>query len=225
MGLIAPDLVADVCQLSAIFSVLSFLIGMVLWLAGWWTHRFWVVLGLTVLGGILGLHNAAALQAQPLVAALGVSLAAGILALTLMRIGAFIAGGYAGLLLIHTWWPSWEQPLVSFLAGGLLGWFLVRYWTMALTSLTGVLLMLYGTLALAAKTGRFDAVVWCEDKATMLNVVCAAMTVAGFLIQVISDWLRKRWSSGDSDKKDGKSAKKGKPGSALAALPAFRRAG
>jgi hypothetical protein len=180
---------------------------------------------MTVLGGILGLHNAAVLQAQPLVAALGLSLAAGILALTLMRICAFIAGGYAGLLLVHAWSPTWDQPLVSFLAGGLLGWFLVRYWTMILTSLTGVLLILYSLLALADKLGRLDAVTWSERNAVTLNAVGAAMTLGGFLVQVIGAWVRKRLADdGGSDKKEGRSGKKNKSGGALAALPAFRRA-
>src|SRR5580765_6925141 len=95
MELIVPDIVADVRELSAILSVMGLAIGVVLWLAGWWSHRFWFVLGFTVLGGIWGLQNAVALKSQPLVAAVGVGLAAGILALTLVRLGAFAAGGYA----------------------------------------------------------------------------------------------------------------------------------
>jgi hypothetical protein len=225
MELVAPDIVADVRQLSAVFAVLGLLIGGVLWLAGWWTHRFWVVLGLTVLGGILGLHNAVALQAQPLVAALGVALAAGILALTLMRIGAFVAGGYAGLLLVHAWSPGWDQPLVSFLAGGLLGWILIRYWTMVLTSLAGVQLLLYCGLALADKFGKLDAVQWSDRNAVTLNAVGAAMTLGGFVVQFVADWLRKRQDDDTSHKKDGRDSRKNKAGGVLAALPAFRRAG
>jgi hypothetical protein len=225
METVAPDIVADVRQLSAIFPVLGLLIGLVLWLAGWWTHRFWVVLGMTVLGGIVGLHQAAVLQTQPLVAALGVGLAAGMLALTLVRIGAFVAGGYAALLLVHAWSPSWDQPFISFLAGGLLGWLLVRYWTMVLTSLTGVLLILYSVLALADKFGKLDAVLWSERNAVTLNAVCAAMTLGGFLVQFVADWLRKRGAKDDkNNKKDGKDSKKQRSGGVLAALPAFRRA-
>ena len=136
-----PDIVADVRQLSAILPITGIMIGAVLWLVGWQTHRFWVVLGFTVLGGIWGLQNAAALKSQPLVAAIGIGLAAGILGLTLVRLGAFVAGGYACLLLTHAALPTWDQPLISFLAGGLLGFFLFRYWTMALTSLAGVVVM------------------------------------------------------------------------------------
>jgi hypothetical protein len=225
MELVAPDILADVRQLSAVFSVAGLLVGLVLWLAGWWTHRFWVVLGLTVLGGIVGLQNAAALQAQPLLAALGVGLAAGVLALTLMRIGAFVAGGYAGLLLVQTCLPSWDQPLVSFLSGGLLGWVLVRYWTMILTSLTGVLLVLYAVLALADKIGKIDAVAWSESHTAMLNAVCGVMTLAGFLVQFAGEWLRRRMTAGREQKGQQKGGKRNKSASVLDALPAFRRAG
>jgi hypothetical protein len=222
MELIAPDIVADVRQLSAVFAVGGLVIGTILWLAGWWTHRFWAVLGMTVLGGILGLHNAAALQAQPLVAALGLSLVAGVLALTLLRIAAFVAGGYACLLLVHAWAPSWEQPLVSFVVGGLLGWFLVRYWTMVLTSLTGVLLVLYAGLALLDKIGKLNAVAWSEGNGTTLNSIGAALTVSGFLVQIFGDWLRQRLSADKGNKRD---SRKPKSGGVLASLPAFRRAG
>jgi hypothetical protein len=225
METVAPDILADVRQLSAVFAVLGLVIGMVLWLAGWWTHRFWVVLGMTVLGGFVGLHNTAVLQTQPLVAALGVGLAAGILALTLVRIGAFVAGGYAGLMLVHAWSPAWDQPFISFLAGGFLGWLLVRYWTMVLTSLTGVLLILYSVLALGDKFGKLDAVLWSDRNAITLNALCAAMTLSGFLVQFVADWLRKRGAHDDkSNKKDGKDSKKHRSGGVLAALPSFRRA-
>src|SRR5262249_24328115 len=123
MEMVLPDILGDLRQLSAVFSVAGLLIGLVLWLAGGWTHRFWVVLSLTVLGGIWGLNHAADLRAAPLFAAIGVGLATGLLALTVIRLGAFFAGGVAALVLVQAWSPSWDQPLVSFLAGGLAGWF------------------------------------------------------------------------------------------------------
>ena len=223
MELIIPDILADVRQLSASLSVLGMLIGAVLWVAGWWSHRFWVVLGFTVLGGIYGLQSAAALKAQPLVAAIGVGLAAGFLALTLVRLGAFVAGGYAGLVLMHAILPTWEQPFLSFLAGAFLGFALFRFWTMALTSLAGVVLMVHTALALADKMGKFDAVVWSESNVNMLNVVCGLLALAGFLVQLVANGLRR---SDDSGAKGDKSAKKPKSDGVLAAsLAAFRRAG
>jgi hypothetical protein len=223
MELIAPDILTDVKQLSASLSVLMLVCGVFLWLAGWWSHRFWMVLAFTVLGGIWGLQNGAALQTQPLVAAIGVGLAAGILALTVVRLGAFAAGGYAGLLLIHTAVPTFDQPLLSFLAGGLLGFFLFRYWTMALTSLAGVVLFGYGALALADNMGKLNAVTWAESHTNMLNAVGGMTALAGFGIQLLVDWVRR--PAGDESKGDKKEGKKSKPDGVLAGgLASFRKA-
>jgi hypothetical protein len=223
MELIAPDILAEVRQLSPLWPVAAFLVGGVWWLAGWWTHRFWIVLGFTVTGGILGLQNAAELHAQPLLAAIGVALAAGILALTLVRVVAFVAGGAAGLVLVHALSPSWDQPLVSFLAGGLLGYFLFRYWMMALTSLGGVVTMVYAGLALIDKLGRLDAVTWSEGHGTALTAGCGLAAAAGCVVQFFIDWLRNRAGGSKDDKKEGKKDKK--EGGVLTALAAFRRAG
>jgi hypothetical protein len=223
MELLIPDILADVRQLSTSLPVLAFLVGAVLWLGGWWSHRFWVVLGFTVLGGIYGLQGAAALRTQPLVAAIGVGLAAGLLALTLVRLGAFVAGGYAGLLLIQAAFPALDQPLLSFLAGAFLGFVLFRYWTMALTSLAGVVLMGHAVLALADKMGKLNAVAWSEANASALTATCGFLALGGFFIQFVVDWLRQpRGGEGRGDK----SAKKPKADSVFAAgLAAFRRAG
>ena len=220
MELIAPDILADVKQLSTSLSAMALVVGAVLWLAGWWSHRFWVVLAFTVLGGIWGLQNGAVLQSQPMVAAIAVALAAGILALTVIRLGAFAAGGYAGLLLTHAAFPAFDQPLLSFLAGGLLGFFLFRYWTMALTSLAGVVLIGYGALALADNLGKLNAIPWTENNTGTLNGIGSFMALAGFGIQLLMDRLRSsKGGEGKSEKKDGKKSK----GEGVVA--AFRRAG
>jgi hypothetical protein len=223
MELLIPDILADARQLSASLCVLAFLIGAVLWLAGWWSHRFWVVLGFTVLGGIYGLQSAAILRTQPLVAAIGIGLAGGILALTLVRLGAFVAGGYAGLVLMQAAFPAFDQPLLSFLTGAFLGFLLFRYWTMALTSLAGVVLMGHAVLSLADKMGKLNAVAWSEANASVLTATCGFFALGGFFVQLVVDWLRR--SRGGEGKGD-KAAKKPKSDGVIAAgLAAFRRAG
>src|SRR6202035_2038590 len=52
MQLIAPDIFSEVGQLSAGACVLGFTIGFLIWLTGWWQHRFWVVASLTAIAGI-----------------------------------------------------------------------------------------------------------------------------------------------------------------------------
>jgi MFS family permease len=202
MEVIAPDILADVRLLSAVFSVAAILAGLVLWLVGWWTHRFWVVLGLTVAGGVWGLQHAAELRTTPLLAAIGVGLASGLLALTVVRLGAFFAGGFAVLALARAWWPEFDAPLACFLAGGLVGWFLFRYWTMALTSLAGVVLMVYGALAILDKLDRLDAVAFSEQRVILINTLVGLLALGGLVTQVSADWLRGRLAKKDEDKDD-----------------------
>lgn len=227
MEMVSPDLLSDVRQLSAVFSVCALVAGLLLWLAGWWTHRFWVVLALTILGGVGGLHFAADLQATPLLAAIGVGLAAGLLALTLVRILAFFIGGLAALILAQAWLTSWDQPLLTFLTGGMIGWFLFRYWMMAATSTGGTLLVLYSGLALADKLGRLDAVAWSGGNTNLLNMLAGCMAMGGFAVQFFGDWIYGRLSgetksTGKKEKKSGK--KKDEEILDVEPVSAFRRA-
>ena len=52
MQLIATDILADICGLSLVPLCTGLGIGLFLWLFGWWSHRFWVVLVTTVLAGL-----------------------------------------------------------------------------------------------------------------------------------------------------------------------------
>ena len=93
MQMVSPDLIADLCGLSLGLLLAGVVVGFVLWLFGWQSHRFWVVLLTTVAAGVYGLQEAAAFKTPPLVAALLLAVAAGILALALVRLLAFGAGG------------------------------------------------------------------------------------------------------------------------------------
>ena len=48
MQMVSPDLIADLCGLSLGLLLAGVVIGFVLWLFGWQSHRFWVVLLTTV---------------------------------------------------------------------------------------------------------------------------------------------------------------------------------
>src|SRR4051812_14071990 len=58
MHIIATDILGDVCGLSLGLIMLVIPVGLVLWLLGWWSHRFWIVLATTVIAGIVGLNEA-----------------------------------------------------------------------------------------------------------------------------------------------------------------------
>jgi len=59
---------------------------------------------------------------QPLLAGLLLAVAAGLLALALVRVIAFAAGGIAAVYGVRLLPPApWQEPLICFLGGGLLG--------------------------------------------------------------------------------------------------------
>jgi hypothetical protein len=221
MQMIAPDIVADVRGLSPALQVTGLVVGLSLWLMGWRNHRFWVVLVITVTAGVYGLAQATALHTSPLVAALLLAVAAGVLALSLIRLIAFAAGGLFSVIAMQALAPHWDQPIIPFILGGLLGHFLFRFWTMLLTSLCGTLLMTYTIVGLADRMHKLDAVAWTEKRTNLLNWVCGAVAVVGLVTQVILE--RKFPSKADSkkDKVNGAKAaeKKEKPSDKPPSLP------
>src|SRR5579871_3905161 len=128
---VAVDVISELRGISGQMSVVGIVLGLVLLLSGWFAHRFWIVLLSTVAAGVLGLLSVPAPRVQPLVAGLLLALAAGVLALALVRVVAFAAGGMACAFLVRAMAPpAWDEPLISFLVGGLLGILLFRLWTM-----------------------------------------------------------------------------------------------
>ncbi len=192
MQLIAPDILSDARSLSHGLLAAGLATGLLLWLLGWWGHRFWIVLIATAGAGIYGLQAGPDFGVQRLVAGLLLAVSAGVLALTLVRLFAYAAGGLAAWMIVHALAPLWNQPLLCFLIGGLVGLFLFRFWTMALTSFLGTLLLLYSSLSLADKMGNLDAVSWAEGQGMLLNWLCGLVAVAGFIIQLLLERRRIR---------------------------------
>ncbi len=187
MVLIAPDILADACGLSLGLMLLAVPVGLVLWALGWWSHRFWVVLLATVLAGVYGLQAATTLHASPIAGAVLLALSAGVLALNLVRLVAFAGGGLAGLLLVETVAPSFDQPLIAFLASGLVCLALFRPCTMALTSLAGAILLVANTLMLLNYYAVIDAPAWCEQSAGLVNWLTAGLAAVGVATQFLLD--------------------------------------
>jgi MFS family permease len=192
MQLVAPDILAEAVGLSPLLSILGLLIGLMLWLLGWRAHRFWIVLITTLIAGVYGLYQAAEYRAQPLLAGILLAIAAGVLALALVRVVAFVAGGISASLLMQALIPAWDEPLVFFLVGGLIGLILFRVWTMALTSLAGTLFLAHSGLCLADRWGKLNAVAWSEGHAVLLNWLCGGVTCLGLITQFYLERLRIR---------------------------------
>lgn len=183
MGLMDRDILGDVIQLSPGLLILGAVIGLTLWLFGWRWHRFWIVLGTTVAAGMVGLMHGENLRSQPLIAAPLLALAAGVLALSLIRLLAFFSAGVGGLLLVQSMTPQFEQPLVAFVVGGLVGLFLFRWCWMALTSLAGTLILAYCGLGLAHHYRALDALEWTTQTGSMLIWILGVAAFVGLAFQ------------------------------------------
>jgi hypothetical protein len=192
MPLLAPDILEEVRQLPPLLPVVAFAVGLALWLWGGRGHRFWLALVLTVAAGSLGLVYGRAYGTQPLVAGLLLAVAAGALALSLVRILLFAAGGLAGLALARAVAPGWDEPLVAVVSGGLLGVLLYRLWVMALSALVGTLLMAHAALGLIDRLGKFDSAAWADRNAPLLNWAVAGAALAGMLVQYLLERRRHR---------------------------------
>jgi hypothetical protein len=205
MQFIAPDLLAEAQGLSPVLCILGLVLGSLLWLFGWRWHRFWTVLLATVMAGILGLSKAPLYGSKPLLAGVLFAIATGLLALSLVRLVAFLAGGVAASLLVQALGVRWGDPLICFLVGGLLGLVLFRVWTMALTSLAGAVLVGYAGLCWADRAGKLDAVAWSEKQTLLLNWACGVFTFLGLFAQLYLERRRARQGNvgkGGEGKKD-----------------------
>lgn len=190
MQLLAPDILEEARSLSPLLSGTGVAIGFLLWSLGGRTHRFWLAMSVTLTAGILGLAWGKDYGMQPLVAGLLLAVSAGALALSLVRLLMFAAGGLAALGLMHTLLP--EEPIAVFLVGGLIGVLLYRFWIIVFSSLVGALFMAYSTLALLDRLRIVDSVAWSTKYGPLLNWGCIALIVSGILLQFLLERRRRR---------------------------------
>ncbi len=192
MQLLAPDILEEARTLSPFLSGAGVLIGFLLWMFGGRTHRFWLAMSVTLAAGLLGLSHGKQYGMQPLVAALLLAVSAGALALSLVRILLFAAGGVVALSLIHAVARGWDQPIAVFLVGGLIGVILYRFWIAIFSSMVGSLLMAYSALALLDNLGLIQSVPWTKQNGPLLNWGCASLIVMGVLVQFLLERRGKR---------------------------------
>jgi hypothetical protein len=183
--LVAPDLLKLCIPLGLPTLGLGLLIGILLWLLGGWGHRFCIVLITTLIAGVVGLQCGPIWGMQPLVAGLLMAVAAGALALSLVRVVVFFAVGFGTYFLANTLLPNWKEPVVCFVAGGLLGVLLFRVWIMAAASLAGTLLMAYSSLCILTQVAKLDVESWAEKNGPLLNWSCFSVAVLGILVQLL----------------------------------------
>ena len=200
MSIIATDILADLCGLSLGLIVLLLPVGLLLWLLGWWSHRFWIVLGTTVLAvhrrlRPFGSTELAGFEADP---------CRGAPRGCRRRLGA---GSRARHHLRSRWrgnglsraddLPVLQPPYALFSSGrlGLSALLLFQaggHAFMFMTSLLGSSLLAYVILALLNYNESIDAVAWAGANSLLLTILCSVATVAGFACQFFFDRWRSR---------------------------------
>ncbi len=208
MLLIAPDVLAEARGLTPAVAGSAVVFGLMLWLCGWRWHRFWVVFGVTMAAGTLGMSAGKAGGGQVMAIGLLLAVACGMMALELARLLAFGAGGVAAWLAVQAVLPAAQELWAAFLSGGLLGLLLYRLWTMLLTSFGGVLLAGHAGLILYDALKPFDVVGWVARNPAPLNGAVVALTVFGLLLQSNTDPHVERPAKPQSEKDGGRKESK-----------------
>src|SRR4051812_16575423 len=80
---VAPDILNEVLKLSMGAVTLGMMLGLLIWTTGWLKRSFWVALSMTVGFGLYGLQLGRTAGTHPLVTALLLGIAAGVLSLEL----------------------------------------------------------------------------------------------------------------------------------------------
>lgn len=183
MILIHPDILAEARGLSVGAAGFALLVGILLWGFGWRWHRFWIVFGVTLTAGLIGLNAGRVAGGQVLAVGILLAVTAGIMALELARVLAFVAGGIAAWIAVQSVLPAAREMWAVFLCGGLLGLLLYRLWTMMLTSSAGALLALYAATLLSELLFQYDAVTFARNNTVALNATVLIFVFAGVVVQ------------------------------------------
>ncbi len=228
MQLIAPDILTEARGLTTAMSGTLCVLGVALWLFGWRWHRFWVVAGITLAAGLIGLNaGRAAGGTQIMAVGILLAVAAGMLALELAKVFAFVAGGCGAWLAIQWVFPQAQELWAVFLSGGLFGVLLYRLWTMLLTSLIGIVMAGHAALLLLEPVASFDAVKWLNANQAAINGSVVGLTVLGILIQAIAapdeDVAKKEKSEETQEKKKKKEESDSNSESNEKSLPWWRK--
>ncbi|WP_020475413.1 hypothetical protein [Zavarzinella formosa] len=206
MNLIVPEILTEGRGLSMAVIGTAIAVGLALWLFGWRGHRFWIVVGVTVTGGLYGLSAGQATGVNMIAMGIMLALSAGLLALELARVFAFLAAGTVVWLAVGALFPQGKELWLVFLAGGLVGILFYRLWTMTLTSFLGTIVATHAILILLGEITKFDSVAFAREHPTGLNIGIGLVSAMGLAIQ----GAQVRWAKPDPEEKPKDEKKKEK---------------
>jgi hypothetical protein len=183
MTLICPDVLIEARGLSPGAAGFLLFVGFLLWAFGWRWHRFWVVFAITLTAGLLGISAGKSAGSQVLVVGVLLAVSAGMLALELAKILAFVTGGIVAWVAAEAMFPQAQELWAMFLCGGLLGVALYRVWTMLATSLIGILLCWHSLLVMAESLFGLDGAKLAAENNVALNSGVIGAALLGVVVQ------------------------------------------
>jgi len=210
MMLLNPDVLTEAKGLSVGASGFFLFVGFLLWACGWRWHRFWVVFGITVAAGMFGLTAGRSAGTQVLVVGVLLAVSAGMLAIELARIGAFLGGGTAAWLAAANVVPQAQELWAVFLCGGLLGIALYKLWTMLATSLIGTLIFAHALLLMLEQLQKFPAAKWVTMNASAVNGFVIGLMILGVIAQMKTGATKLEDESEEEHEEEEEKPKKGK---------------
>lgn len=207
MTLICPDVLAEARGLSPGACGFFLFVGFLLWAFGWRWHRFWMVFAITLTAGMMGISAGRTAGSQVMVVGLLLAVSAGMLALELAKILAFITGGVVAWVLAEAAFPQAQELWAIFLCGGLLGVALYRVWTMIATSVVGLLVCWHALFVMAEAFAGIDAPKIAADYRIALNSGVLVASLVGVLVQARTG-AEGGDGGGDAPKEEKKAEKK-----------------
>ena len=185
MQILSPDVLADVLELPvpALLVLMGF--GALLSLTGWRWHRFWLTICVSLISGLVGLRQAQAWGInQPIVAGVLLAAAAGCLALSLARVGLFLAYGLAAWYAMKRLAPPYAIPAICICVGGIFSVLFYRFCVVLLTSVVGSILFTYAGLAYAQTQNWFPVQTWLNEQSLAAHGALAGLCLVTLLLQL-----------------------------------------
>jgi hypothetical protein len=192
MLVLSPDVLADILDLPVAALLVMVGLGAALALTGWRWHRFWLTISVSLISGLVGLRQATTWGIeQPVLAGVLLAAAAGCLALSLARVGLFLAYGLATWYAMKRMAPPYAIPAICICLGGLFSVLFYRFCVVLLTSIFGSLLLTYGGLAYAQQQNWFPMVNWLKEQPFAAHGAFAALCALTLFLQLYL-WRRAR---------------------------------
>lgn len=185
MSLLTPEYLTELLDLPSAALLITLVLGLALALTGWKWHRFWLTLSLSLVAGLVGMKQAATWGIQQPALAGGILAAtAGCLALSLARVGLFLAYGLACWYIMQRLAPAYAIPAMCICVGGIFSVVFYRFSMALLTSAIGCLMMCYSGFAYCEQQKFFPVLNLIKEQALTVHAVWTGLTLLSSLLQL-----------------------------------------